>query len=344
MSDPNGAVSTTPTPDEWDVIIVGAGPAGMAAALYTGRAKLRTLVLDRAGAGGGQLLNTELIEDYPGFRSITGSDMAAAFEEQVRAFGSDITWGDVTGIEVRGNRRVVKTEDEEYVAKAVIVSTGGVPRKLDVPGELEFAGRGVSYCAICDGAFFKGQVLAVVGGGDSAVEEATFLTRYAEKVYIIHRRDQWRAQKLLQERALGNPLIEPIWNSVVEEIGGQDKVEWLRLRALGTGQERRLPVGGVFVYVGFMPNSQLFGDKYPKDEQGFLITNDRMETPVPGVYVAGDVRSQYVRQISNAVGDATTAAVAATRYIEELDAGADPDEAEAVEVATLQASRSGGWP
>jgi thioredoxin reductase (NADPH) len=344
MSDPNGAVSTSPTPDEWDVIVVGAGPAGLAAALYTGRAKLRTLVLDRAGAGGGQLLNTELIEDYPGFRSITGSDMASAFEEQVRAFGSDITWGDVTGIEVRGDRRVIKTEDEEYVAKAVIVATGGVPRKLDVPGELEFAGRGVSYCAICDGAFFKGQVLAVVGGGDSAVEEATFLTRYAQKVYIIHRRDQWRAQKLLQERALANPLIEPIWNSVVEEIGGQDKVEWLRLRSLETGEERRLPVGGVFIYVGFMPNSHIFGPEYPKDEQGFVITNDRMETPVPGVYVAGDVRSQYVRQISNAVGDATTAAVAATRYIEELDAGADPAEAEAFEAATMQASRSGGWP
>ena len=344
MSDPNGAVSTSPTPDEWDVIVVGAGPAGLAPALYTGRAKLRTLVLDRAGAGGGQLLNTELIEDYPGFRSITGSDMASAFEEQVRAFGADIAWGDVTGIEVRGNRRVVKTEDEEYVAKAVIVATGGVPRKLDVPGELEFAGRGVSYCAICDGAFFKGQVLSVVGGGDSAVEEATFLTRYAERVYIIHRRDEWRAQKLLQDRAFNNPKIEPIWHAVVEEIGGQDKVEWLRLRNLQTGAERRLPVGGVFIYVGFMPNSHLFDDEYPKDEQGFVITNDRMETPVPGVYVAGDVRSQYVRQISNAVGDATTAAVAATRYIEELDAGADPAEAEAVEAATMQASRSGGWP
>ena len=323
---------------DWDVVIVGAGPAGMAAALYTGRAKLRTLVLDRMGAGGGQLLNTELIEDYPGIKSITGHQMARDFEDQIRQFDVEITWGEVVGVEPRGNRRVVKTDDgTEYVAKAVIVSTGGLPRKLGVPGEQELAGRGVSYCAICDGAFFKGQVLAVVGGGDSAVEEATFLTRYGDRVYIIHRRDEWRAQKLLQERALANPKIEPIWNTVVEEIGGQDKVQWLRLKDTRTGQERRLDVGGVFIYVGFMPNSQIFGAEYPKDEQGFLLTDDKMETPTPGIYVAGDVRSQYVRQISNAVGDATTAAVAATRYIEELDATGEPEEAEVTERLAIPA-------
>jgi thioredoxin reductase (NADPH) len=317
---------------DWDVVIVGAGPAGMAAALYTGRAKLRTLVLDRMGAGGGQLLNTELIEDYPGIKSITGHQMAQDFEDQIRQFDVEISWGEVVGVEPRGSRRVVKTDDgTEYVAKAVIVSTGGLPRKLGVPGEQELAGRGVSYCAICDGAFFKGQVLAVVGGGDSAVEEATFLTRYGEKVYIIHRRDEWRAQKLLQERALANPKIVPIWNAVIEEIGGNQKVEWLRLRDVNTGEQSQLEVGGVFVYVGFMPNSQIFGPEFPKDDQGFVVTDDKMETVVPGLYVAGDVRSQYVRQISNAVGDATTAAVAATRYIEEIDATGDPSEAETVE-------------
>jgi thioredoxin reductase (NADPH) len=317
---------------EWDVVIVGAGPAGMAAALYTGRAKLKTLLLDRAGMGGGQLMNTELIEDYPAIKSITGSDMARAFEEQIREFGVEITYGEVVGVEVRGNRRVVKIEDgEEYVTKTVIVSTGGMPRKLGVPGEAEFAGRGVSYCAICDGAFFKNQVLSVIGGGDSAVEEATFLTRYAEKVYIIHRRGEWRAQKLLQERALANPKIVPIWNSALEEIGGQDKVEWLRLRDVNTSEEQRIAVGGAFIYVGFLPNSQIFGPEFPKDAQGFLITDDKMETPVPGLYVVGDVRSQYVRQISNAVGDATTAAVAATRYIEEVDATGSPEAAEEVE-------------
>jgi thioredoxin reductase (NADPH) len=317
---------------EWDVVIVGAGPAGMAAALYTGRARLKTLLLDRAGAGGGQLMNTELIEDYPAIKTITGHQMALAFEEQIKEFGVEVSWGEVVGIEVRGNRRVVKTDDgTEYVAKAVIASTGGNPRKLGVPGEAEFAGRGVSYCAICDGAFFKDQVLAVIGGGDSAVEEATFLTRYAEKVYIIHRRDEWRAQKLLVERALANPKIVPVWNTVVEEIGGANKTEWLCLRNINTSEQSQLEVGGVFVYVGFMPNSQIFGPEFPKDAQGFLLTDDKMETPVPGLYIAGDVRSQYVRQISNAVGDATTAAVAATRYIEEIDATGDPLEAEAVE-------------
>jgi thioredoxin reductase (NADPH) len=330
----NGTVNP---PEEWDVIIIGAGPAGMAAALYTGRARLKTLLLDRAGMGGGQLMNTELIEDYPAIKSITGADMATAFEEQIREFGVEITWGEVTGFEARGNRRVVKTEDgTEYVGKTIIVTTGGLPRKLDVPGEAEFAGGGVSYCAICDGAFFKGEVLAVVGGGDSAVEEATFLTRYGEKVYIIHRRDEWRAQKLLQERALANPKIVPVWNSVVEEIGGAQeglikKVKWLRVRDVKTGAISQIDIGGVFIYVGFMPNSEIFGDDFAKDPQGFIIADDRMETHLPGIYVAGDVRSQYVRQISNAVGDATTAAVAATRYIEELDATGDEAEAELAE-------------
>jgi thioredoxin reductase (NADPH) len=334
----NGVV--TPA-DEWDVIIVGAGPAGMAAALYTGRAKLKTLLLDRAGMGGGQLMNTELIEDYPAIKSITGADMATAFEDQIREFGVEVTYGEVAGFEARGNRRVVKIDDgTEYVGKTIIVSTGGLPRKLDVPGELEFAGGGVSYCAICDGAFFKGEVLAVVGGGDSAVEEATFLTRYAEKVYIVHRRDEWRAQKLLQERALANPKIVPVWNSVVEEIGGTQeghikKVRWMRLKNLATGETSQVDVGGVFIYVGFMPNSEIFGDQFNKDSQGFIVTDDKMETPLPGLYVAGDVRSQYVRQISNAVGDATTAAVAATRYIEELDATGDSDEAESAEQVAI---------
>ena len=316
---------------EWDVIIVGAGPAGMAAALYAGRAKLKTLLLDRAGAGGGQLMNTELIEDYPAIKTITGHQMARDMEQQIAEFGVEVTWGDVTGFEARGNRRVVKTDDAEYVAKTVIISTGGLPRRLGVKGEDEFGARGVSYCAICDGAFFKNQVLAVIGGGDSAVEEATFLTRYGEKVYIIHRRDAWRAQRLLQERALTNPKIVPVWNTVVEEIGGNGKVEWLRTRNVATGEVSKLDVGGAFIYVGFMPNSQILGPDFPKDDMGFIITDVKMETPVPGVYVAGDVRSQYVRQISNAVGDATIAAVAAVRYIEELDATGDTAEAEAVE-------------
>src|SRR5919199_3387147 len=211
--------STNPAAAEsdWDVVIIGAGPAGMAAALYTGRAKLKPLLLDRAGFGGGQLMNTELIEDYPAIKSITGLAMAQAQEEQIREFGVEVTWGNVVGIQPRGNRRVVKTDDgTEYAGKTLIICTGGLPRKLGVPGEQEFAGRGVSYCAICDGAFFKEQVLAVVGGGDSAVEEGTFLTRYGQKVYIIHRRDEWRGPKVLPKHGLKKPQ-----NHTGLETGGE---------------------------------------------------------------------------------------------------------------------------
>lgn len=350
---------------EWDVIIVGAGPAGMAAALYTGRANLRTLVLDRSGVGGGQLLNTELIEDYPGFKSVTGDSLARSFEEQIKEFGVEVTWGEVTRVETRDQRRVVYTDDgTEYVGKAVIVCTGGLPRRLSVPGELELAGRGVSYCAICDGAFFKGQVLAVIGGGDSAVEEATFLTRYAERVYVIHRRDSWRAQKIIRARALANQKIVPIWNTGLDAIEGKDKVEHLVLRNVETGEQSTLPVGGVFIYVGFLPSSEVLGSDARRDGQGFVITDDKMEIDTPGIFIAGDVRSQYVRQISNAVGDATTAAVAATRYIEGLDDqaacdlhpdGAEtavshgtgeraPEDLEEAEREALGALREGGYP
>ncbi len=312
---------------EYDVVVVGAGPAGLTAGLYTGRARLKTIILDRMGPGG-QLLNTELIEDYTGFKSITGMEMAQLFEEHAREFGAGWEYGEVVEIWSDGRWKYARTADEElYRAKVIIVATGGMPRKLGVPGEQELAGRGVSYCAICDGAFFKGQPLAVVGGGDSAVEEATFLTRYASRLYLIHRRGEFRAQKVLQDRALNNPTIQPVLHSVVEEIGGSDKVEWLRVRNLQTGTETRLSVGGVFIYVGFQPNSGIFRDPVQTDPLGFIITDEKMETSIPGIFCAGDVRAQYVRQITNAVGDATTAAIAATRYIEALDADlhASPD-------------------
>ena len=302
-----------------DVIVVGAGPAGLTAALYTGRARLETIVLEKMGPGG-QLLNTELIEDYMGFKSITGQEMATVFEEHALEFGAQIEYGTVTEIYVDGHEKVVLTEEgDEYRAKAVIVCSGGVARKLGVPGELEFAGKGVSYCAICDGAFFKEQVLAVVGGGDSAVEEATFLTRYASQVLLIHRRDEFRAQKVLLERALAQEKIKPILSTIVEEIGGSKLVEWIRVRDLKTGETRQIPAGGVFVYVGFSPNSGLFRDPIDKDEMGFIKTDDKMETSIPGVFVAGDVRVQFVRQITNAVGDATVAAIAATKWLEALE-------------------------
>jgi thioredoxin reductase (NADPH) len=302
-----------------DVVVVGAGPAGLTAALYTGRSKLETIVLEKMGPGG-QLLNTELIEDYTGFKSITGQEMAQVFEEHALEFGARIEYGTVTKIYSDGMDKVVQTEEgDEYRAKAVIVCTGGIARKLGVTGELEFAGRGVSYCAICDGAFFKDQVLAVVGGGDSAVEEATFLTRYATEVLLIHRRDEFRAQKVLQDRAFASDKIKPVLSTVVEEIGGGKVVEWIRVRDLRTGETRQIPVGGVFIYVGFSPNSEVLPESIKKDPLGFVYTDDKMETSEPGIFVAGDVRVQFVRQITNAVGDATVAAIAATKWIEALE-------------------------
>ncbi|MBI4491482.1 MAG: thioredoxin-disulfide reductase [Chloroflexi bacterium] len=326
---------------DYDVIIVGAGPAGLTAALYTGRAKLNTLVLDRMGPGG-QLLNTELIEDYTGFKSITGAEMAQRFEEHAREFGAQLDYGTVTEIWSDRCWRYVRTEEESepYRARAVIVCSGGEPRKLGAPGEKEFAGRGVSYCAICDGAFYKDEVLAVVGGGDSAVEEATFLTRYASKVYIIHRRDEFRATKLLQQRAFANPKIEVVWDSVVDRVGGTETVGWLEVRNVKTGATGRLDVGGVFIYVGFRPNSELFRDPVKLDPLGFIVTDEKMETSTIGVFAAGDVRSQFVRQITNAVGDATTAAVAVTRMLEAMgdECQETPEELERETEVALQAT------
>ena len=331
--------------NSYDVIVVGAGPAGLTAALYAGRARLSTLVLEKMRPGG-QLLNTELVEDYTGFKSISGQEMARLFEEHALEFGAEIGFGTVSEIWTEGNRKRVRTEDgDEYEAKADIVCTGGSPRKLGVPGELELAGRGVSYCAICDGAFFKDEALAVVGGGDSAVEEATFLTRYASKVYLVHRRDNLRAQKVLQERVFNNPKIEVVWNTLIEEIGGDGQVEWVRTRNAVDGSVGRLEVGGVFVYVGFKPASDLFRSPVKTDPLGFIVTDDKMESSEDGVYVAGDVRAQFVRQITNAVGDATTAAIAVTRRIEALEdeeQGRVADR-EAAEEAALQATAAAGW-
>jgi thioredoxin reductase (NADPH) len=336
-----------------DVVIVGAGPAGLTAALYTGRAKLETIILEKMGPGG-QLLNTELIEDYTGFKSITGQDMATKFEEHALEFGAQIEYGTVTEIYSDGAEKVVITDEgDEYRCKAVVVCSGGVARKLGVPGEDQYAGKGVSYCAICDGAFFNNQVLAVVGGGDSAVEEATFLTRYASKLYLIHRRDEFRAQKVLQDRLFASDKVETVLNTVVEEIGsdntdGRNVCEWVRIKDVKTGETRKLPVGGVFIYVGFTPNSDVFRDSIKKDELGFVYTDEKMETSVPGIFVAGDVRHQFVRQITNAVGDATIAAIAATKYIEALEdqthggtAPFDPAAVEAEEQAAMKAAGQG---
>jgi thioredoxin reductase (NADPH) len=302
---------------EYDVVIVGGGPAGLAAALYTARMDLKTVVIDR-GPLGGQLLNTELIEDYPGFESILGSELATKMGEHARKFGVEVRdFEPVQEINVEGTTKVVRLESgEELRAPALIMAAGGLPRYLQVPGEKEFWGRGVSYCAVCDGAFFKGQELAVVGGGDAAVEEGDFLTRYASKVYIIHRRSELRAQPILVDRAKANPKIQFIFDAQVKEITGDSKVQVVRYEQHGNKKE--LAVGGVFIFVGFVPNSGLFKVHVNHDEAGYIVTDRNMQTSVDGIWAVGDVRSQLTKQIATAVGDGTTAAVAASMYVTSL--------------------------
>jgi thioredoxin reductase (NADPH) len=302
---------------DYDVIIVGAGPAGLAAALYTARLNLKTVILDR-GPLGGQLLNTELVEDYPGFDSILGSELAMKMGEHARRFGVEVRdFEPVKDIDVEGSNKVVRLESgEELRAPALILAAGGLPRYLEVPGEKEFWGRGVSYCAVCDGAFFKGQELAVIGGGDAAVEEGEFLTRYASRVYILHRRSELRAQPILVERARENKKIEFIFDAHVKQISGDGKVHSIGYEQHGVMKE--LKVGGVFIFIGFVPNSSLLKVHVDHDGAGYLITDRNMQTSVEGIWAVGDVRAQLTKQIATAVGDGTTAAVAASQYISAL--------------------------
>ncbi|HKP28984.1 MAG TPA: thioredoxin-disulfide reductase [Gemmatimonadales bacterium] len=306
--------------ESFDLIIIGAGPAGLCAALYAGRGMLKAVVLER-GIPGGELLNTEKVEDYPGFLSILGRDLAEKMTEHAQAFGADIRMENVEAVrrESDGTFRVETSSGNLFAAPAVIITAGGTPNKLNIPGELEYAGRGVSYCAVCDGAFFKNEVIAVVGGGDAAVEEADYLTRYASKVYVIHRRDAFRASKLLQERLFANPKIEVIWNTTVTEIKGDASgTKELLLHNTVDGAASTLPATGVFIFVGFTPNSGLIKEHFAHDASGYIITDDRMMvTSIPGLFAAGDLRVQLTRQVTTAVGDATTAAIAVEKYLAE---------------------------
>ncbi|HLG04746.1 MAG TPA: thioredoxin-disulfide reductase [Gemmatimonadales bacterium] len=305
--------------EQFDVIIVGAGPAGLCAALYAARGMLKAVVLER-GIPGGELLNTEKIEDYPGFVSVLGTDLAAKMTEHAQAFGADIRVENVEGIHPLsdGGFRVATSSGTEYRAPAVILTAGGTPTKLGVPGELEYAGRGVSYCAVCDGAFFRGERIAVVGGGDAAVEEADYLTRYAERVFLIHRRREFRATRLLQERAFRNPKIEVIRNMRVLELAGDGTgLRHLELEDVETGVRSRLAASGCFIFIGFKPNTWLVVGHAAHDPAGYLITDDRMMTSIPGLFAAGDLRAQLTRQVTTAVGDGTTAVIAVEKYLAE---------------------------
>ncbi|MCZ6759253.1 MAG: thioredoxin-disulfide reductase [Gemmatimonadetes bacterium] len=307
-----------------DTIIVGGGPAGLCATMYAGRGMLKALLIER-GLPGGELLNTELIEDYLGFESILGRDLAEKMTDHAKKFGAEILMDTVESIRRDDDGQfVLETQlGSTFTAPTVILTAGGTPNKLGIPGEAEYAGRGVSYCAVCDGAFFKGEILAVVGGGDAAVEEAGYLTRYAEKVYLIHRRDELRASKTLQQRLFENPKIEIIWNKAVDEVVGDARgVKSLSLRDTVTGDESTLDVGGVFIFIGFTPNSGLVKEHFDHDAEGHVITDSNMMTSIPGLFAAGDLRVQLTRQITTAVGDATTAAIAVEKYLAERKAGA----------------------
>ncbi|HKK21472.1 MAG TPA: thioredoxin-disulfide reductase [candidate division Zixibacteria bacterium] len=305
---------------DYDVIIVGGGPGGLCAGMYSARANRKTVVLEKY-LPGGQIAVTGEVEDYPGFEHIHGAELAMKFTDHAKKFGLEIEMEEVEELYVDGEYRTARCASGNlYRGKAAILSTGGSPVFLNIPGEKEFSGKGVSYCAICDGAFFKDQIIAVVGGGDAAVEEGTYLTKFATKVYIIHRRDQLRAAKIIQQRAFDNPKVEFIWNTVVDSIHGDDrKVSHLSLRDVNSGEKRTLEVGAIFPYIGFKPNSSITREKLKTDDNGYIITDFKMETSVPGIFACGDVRAQLVRQVTNAVGDGTTAAVAAEKYIESME-------------------------
>jgi thioredoxin reductase (NADPH) len=310
---------------EHEVVIIGAGPAGMCAAMYAGRAMLNAVVLER-GFPGGELLNTELVEDYPGFESVLGAELAQKFHEHAAKFGAQFKTGvTITTVRKRDDGKFESISDsgDVYVSPTAIITAGGTPVKLGVPGELEYAGKGVSYCAICDGAFFRKQTIAVIGGGDAAAEEADFLTRYADKVYLIHRRHELRASKILQKRVFENEKIEPIWDTVVThvEANGEGLVNNLRLRHVTTGATRDLAATGMFVFIGFRPNTGIIEGHVAHDEMGYLLTDANMQTTIPGLFAAGDVRAQLTRQVTTAVGDATTALIAAEKYLKGLRDG-----------------------
>ena len=298
----------------YDTIIIGAGPAGMTAALYAARSNLKVALIE-GGLPGGQMNNTSDIENYPGYANISGPELAEKMFEPLENLGVEHLYGFVENVEDHGELKKVVTDDQVYETRTVIVATGSKHRLLDVPGEEELNSRGVSYCAVCDGAFFRDQDLLVVGGGDSAVEEAIFLTRFAKSVTIIHRRDELRAQKVLQDSAFANEKINFIWDSVVKEIKGENRVESVVIENVKTGQVTEQAFGGVFIYVGLDPVSDFVQELQIRDQAGWIVTDDHMKTSVAGVFAVGDVRQKDLRQVTTAVGDGAIAGQEAYKYI-----------------------------
>jgi len=300
----------------YDLIIVGGGPAGLTAGIYAQRARLKVVLLERELIGG-QIALSDVIENYPGFPSISGMDLMAKFEEHARGLDLEIKMEGVLSITTDGEVKVVKTTEGEYRTKAVIVATGAKPRPLGVPGEKEFTGKGVSYCATCDGPFFRNRTIVVIGGGDTAVKEAVYLAKIADKVYLVHRRDQLRAEKILQEKAINSEKIEILWSHVLLEITGEGGVDHAIVKNLKTEEEITLDVHGAFIFVGINPTTDFVDVE--KDDQRFIIANPKMETSVPGIFVAGDCRNTPLLQVSTAVGDGATAAFIAEDYIDNLE-------------------------
>jgi thioredoxin reductase (NADPH) len=302
-----------------NVIIVGSGPAGLTAAIYTARANLRPLVFT-GNEIGGQVSITNEVENYPGFpEGLTGPELVEKFQKQAERFGTRIEYTEVTEVDFEVQPFRVKTYDNEYQAKAIIIATGASPRKLGVPGEAELTGRGVSYCATCDGFFFRDKEVAVIGGGDSALEEGVFLTKFANRVRIIHRRDELRAGYALQERAKRNQKIEFVWDTVVTEINGNGAVESIQIKNVKTGEASTLKADGVFIYIGHYPNSHLFKDKLDLDERGYLITGRNTRTSVPGVFAAGEIADPVFRQVVSSAGEGCKAAIQVERYLAALE-------------------------
>jgi len=299
-----------------DLVIIGAGPAGLTAGLYAARSRLKTILFERLTLGG-QILTTEFVENYPGFpEGISGFELADRMKRQAEKFGLEIRTQEVAKLDFASKENIVVTEKQDLKSKAIILACGATPQKLGIEGEVLLTGKGVSYCATCDGPFYRDQEVAVIGGGDMAVEEALFLTRFASKVHLIHRRDKLRATKLLQERVLASKQMEIVWDTIPVRIVGKNEVEGIELKNIKTNEVSLLPVSGVFVFIGYNPNNALVKGLIKLDEQGFVLTENNMGTSVPGVFAAGDIRSKLLRQVSTAVGEGAMAAFAAEKYLE----------------------------